>query len=147
MKGHKQMEFIVEIARYALPVTAVIILALCSVALLRRKPQSLGKVQIVNTHTGDVFPLTGRETSLGRHKNCDIILNYPSVSRQHAVIVCARDGWYIKEIGKGSPVMINGRQAEKTALLKSGDRIKLGEVTLVFKNKTVSVNSGGKNDK
>jgi cell division protein FtsW len=129
-------EDLIEISRYALPILAVIVLGLCLAALLRRRPQYLGEVQIINTATGDSFPLTSRETSLGRHKNCDIILNYPTVSRQHAVIICGKDGWYIKGINNSdSKVFINGKPIEKRQMIKTGDKIRLGEVTLIFDNR------------
>lgn len=127
---------LIEFSRYALPILAVIVLGLCLAALLRRRPQYLGEVQIINTATRDSFPLTSRETSLGRHKNCDIILNYPTVSRQHAVIICGKDGWYIKGINNSdSKVFINGNPIEKKQMIKTGDKIKLGEVTLIFDNR------------
>lgn len=127
----------IEISRYILPALAVIILGLCLAVLLRRHPQYLGDVQIINTATGDSFPLVSRETSLGRHKNCDIVLNYETVSRQHAVIICGRDGWYIKGVNALEPnVIINGKKAEKKQMIKTGDRIRLGEVTLIFDNRT-----------
>lgn len=137
------MGFTVYISRFALPVLAVIILGLCLAALLRRKPQSLGNVQIFNAKTGEAFVLTSRETSLGSHKNCDIRIDDASVSKQHAVIICGKDGWYIKGIRGDSPVFVNGSPADKTELLKAGDKIRLGDITLVFQNKTVSLTNGG----
>lgn len=126
------MEFLAGISRYVLPVLAIVILTLCSLALLRRKPQSLGNVSLVNTLNGDRFSLTNRETSLGRYKDCDIILNYPGVSRHHAVIICGRDAWYIIPVSKDSSVLLNGKQIEKSTLITAGDNIKLGEVGLLF---------------
>ena len=131
------MDFVLTLSRYALPILAVIILALCSVALLRRKPQSLGEVMLVNTINGDCFELISREASIGRHKSCDIILNYPSVSRQHAVITCGKDAWYIRTIKQDSPVRVNSKEVEKKQMLKTGDKIRLGEVTLVFQNNVI----------
>ncbi len=131
------MDFVLTISRYALPILAVVILALCSVALLRRQPQSLGEVMLVNTINGDCFELTSREASIGRHKSCDIILNYPSVSRQHAVISCGKDAWYIKTIKQDAPIRVNSKEIEKIQMLKTGDKIKLGEVTLIFQNNVI----------
>ncbi|MBE6770877.1 MAG: FHA domain-containing protein [Ruminococcaceae bacterium] len=129
------LEFVLMISHYALPVLAVAVLALCLSALLRRKPPSLGKAKLINTVNGDVFPLISRETSIGRHKNCDIILNYPSVSRIGAVIVCTKNGWYLTGIKTDSELLLNGKKPEKKALLKTGDKITLGNITLIFDNK------------
>ena len=126
------MEFLVQISRYALPVLAIVILALSVLALLRRKPQEIGNVRLVNTINGDTFDIVNRETSLGRHKDCDIILNYPTVSRHHAVIICGRDAWYIHTVSGDAAVKLNGKAIEKSALIKAGDKITMGEVSLLF---------------
>ena len=129
------LDFVLRISHYALPVLAVAVLLLCLSPLLKRKPPSLGKARLVNTANGDEYPLVSRETSIGRHKNCDIILNYPTVSRVCAVIVCAKTGWYITRVKSETEVVINGKTLEKKELLKTNDKITLGEITLIFDNK------------
>jgi pSer/pThr/pTyr-binding forkhead associated (FHA) protein len=131
------LEFVLEISHYSLPVLGLAVLILCFVALIRRKRPPLGKTKLINTVNGDVFPLVSREASVGRHKNNDIILNYPTVSRTHAVIVCSKNGWYITEIRSDSEVLVNGNPIEKKAFLKTGDKITLGNITLIFDNKQV----------
>ena len=128
-------ELVFEAAHYMLPVLAVAVLILCFSALFKRRPASLGRARLINTVNADVFPLISRETSIGRHKNCDIILNYPTVSRIHAVIICAKDGWYITGIRSDTPVIVNGNPVEKKSLLKTGDKITLGSINLIFENK------------
>ena len=128
-------DFVFETAHYMLPVLALAVLILCFSALFKRRPASLGKARLVNTANADVFSLTSRENSIGRHKNCDIILNYPTVSRLHAVIVCAKDGWYITGIRSDAQVFLNGKPIEKKAYLKTGDKISFGNITLIFENK------------
>lgn len=129
------LDFALRISHYSLPVLAVAVLALCLSALLKRRPPSLGKARLVNTVNGDNFPLISRETSVGRHKNCDIILNYPTVSRICAVIICAKNGWYITRVKSDTDVLINGKKLEKKELLKTGDKITFGSITLIFDNK------------
>lgn len=128
-------ELVFETAHYMLPVLAIAILVLCVSALFKRRPASLGSAKLINTVNGDAFPLTSRETSIGRHKNCDIILNYPTVSRVNAVIICAKDGWYITGIKSNTPVTVNGSPVEKKLMLKTGDKIALGNISLIFENK------------
>ena len=129
------LDFVLRISHYALPVLAAAVLILCLSALLKRRAPSLGKAKLINTANGDVFPLVSRETSIGRQKNCDIILNYSTVSRLHAVIVCAKNGWYITGIRSDSGVVINGKKIEKKEFLKTGDKITLSSITLIFDNK------------
>lgn len=128
-------ELVFETAHYMLPVLALAVLILCFSALFKRRPSSLGKARLINTVNADVYPLVSRETSVGRHKNCDIILNYPTVSKVHAVIICAKDGWYITGIRSGTDVIVNGNPVEKKSLLVSGDKITLGSINLIFENK------------
>ena len=129
------LEFVLRISHYALPVLAVAVLLLCLSPLLKRKPPSLGKARLINTVNGDEYPLVSRETSIGRHKNCDIILNYPTVSRVCAVIICAKTGWYVTKVKSETEVIINGKPLEKKELLKTKDKITLGDITLIFDNK------------
>ena len=125
---------IIALTRYILPPLALIILGFCLASLLKRKPRELGSVRIINTANGDVFPLINRETLIGRHKDCDIVLNYDTVSRQHAVIICGKDGWYIKNLSKVTVIRINSAPAEKKQFISSGDIISVGEANLLFKN-------------
>lgn len=127
--------YLTDFSRYVLPVLAVTILVLCLAALLRRHPQPLGNVKIHDSGTKEDYILTSRETSLGSHKDCDIVLKYPTVSKHHAVIICGKDGWYIKKTGReDKPVIVNGKKIEKTSMLTSGDKISLGEAVLYFDN-------------
>ena len=132
------LEFVLRISHYSLPVLASAVLILCISALLKRRAPSLGSAKLISTVNGDVFPLVCRETSIGRHKNCDIVLNYSTVSRTHAVIVCSKGGWYITSIKNGTEVFVNGKKTEKKEFLKTGDKITLGNITLIFDNKQVN---------
>ncbi len=125
-------ENLTDIMRYSLPILAIIILALCVMALLRRRSPSLGNVQLINTVNADNYMITSRETSIGSFKDCDIILNYPTVSRHHAVISCGRDAWYIKPITKDDIVFVNGGRIEKQTIITAGDKITLGKIDLLF---------------
>lgn len=129
------LDFVLGISHYSLPVLALAIIILCFSALFRRKAPSLGKTKLINTVNGDSFPIVSRETSIGRHKNCDIILNYPTVSRMHAVIICAKDGWYISATRSGSEVLVNGKKITKKEFLKTGDKITIANINLIFDNK------------
>lgn len=122
------------LSHYLLPGFAVMIVLLCLVALLKRRMPSLGSARIVDTLNGKSYPIKYRETSIGRSKACDIVLNYPTVSRQHAVIVCAKEGWYIAD-SSGAGTTVNGLKVNKRADIASGDKIGVGNAVLVFENK------------
>ncbi len=132
------LDFVLQISHYALPLLAVAVLLLCISALLKRRPSSLGNAKLICPSKSDVYPLVCRETSIGSHKNCDIILDYPSVSRNHAVIFCTKDSWYITNINNDADVFVNGKIIEEKKPLKTGDKITLGKITLIFENKQVN---------
>ncbi len=125
-------ENLADLMRYSLPVLAIVILALCVMALLRRRSQSLGNVQLINTINGDSYSITSRETSIGSFKDCDIILNYPTVSKHHAVITCGRDAWYITPVTKDNTVSVNGTAIGKHTIITAGDKITIGKIDLLF---------------
>lgn len=131
------LDFVLDVSHYALPALAVAALSLCLYALLRRRPRPSGSARLVNAADGDVFYLSGGETSIGRRKNCDIVLNYPTVSRVHAVVFCEKSGWYITNIRSASGVTVNGKKIDKKEPIRTGDRITLGGVSLIFENKRV----------
>lgn len=133
--GDIMLELVLQVSHYMLPILAAAILILCISALFKRRQLPLGKARLVNTANGDSFQLITRETSVGRQKNCDIILNYPTVSRVQAVIVCSNKGWYITAVSSGGGVAVNGKKIEKKEFLKTGDKITLGSINLIFENK------------
>ena len=128
------LEKVLQISHYALPAIAILAVILCFSALMKRRPVSLGEAKLINAANRDKYPLIRRETSIGRNKNCDILLKNATVSRLHAVVVCAKDGWYVTDIRSQAGVLINGKKIDKKAYIKTGDKITLGTVTLVFEN-------------
>ncbi len=68
---------------------------------------------------------------IGRSENCHIRLADPTVSRYHARLTLARGQWYIQDIGSSWGTFVNARRIA-SAPLRSGDRITIGNTTLVF---------------
>ena len=69
---------------------------------------------------------------LGRSRDCDIVLGDANVSRHHAEIRPAGDGWTIADLGSTNGVLVNGRRARGAAPLAAGDQVELGTSTLKF---------------
>ncbi len=87
-------------------------------------------------HSGEdtrVFEITGdRPISIGRAKSSNLVLDDPSVSRQHAVVHSTIDGrWQIIDRSSANGVKVNGRVV-KEATLSGNDEILLGEYRLRF---------------
>ena len=98
---------------------------------------------LVNQATRDKIYLTHNETLLGRSPGSDIVLNYPTVSRTHAVIACRDGDWRVTDTHSKTGVEVNGRLIDKSAPLKNGDLIALGGVSFVFSNRLVEPDRQG----
>lgn len=79
-------------------------------------------------------PLTGAETVLGRHPECQIQLNSNMVSRKHARVVREGNSFVLEDLGSGNGTFLNGRKIEGPTELKHEDRIKLGPILLRFES-------------
>jgi len=122
-----------EISRYALPALGLAIALICVLRLLRRrKIQAAPGAFLLNTVNHDRLPLTRYENSLGRSKHCDVVLNYPAVSRFHAVIARRRVGWVIIDTGSRGGTKLDGEPVEHRAGLRHGQALNFGSYDFIF---------------
>jgi hypothetical protein len=75
--------------------------------------------------------LTGDRMTLGRSRECDIVIDDPNISRQHAEFKRASGTWAIADLGSTNGIKVNGRRV-KEARLSPGDEITLGLIELGF---------------
>ncbi len=80
--------------------------------------------------SGQTFALEKDELSIGRADGNDVRLENPFVSRRHAVVRRAGTALVIEDAGSTEGLTINGVRAAGPALLRTGDRIRIGEVEL-----------------
>ena len=117
--------------RYVLPVLALAVLLQCARSLLmfRREPEVWAWL---TTPTGEHIPVMHWECLLGRGRGCDVRLDYPTVSRSHAVLTRYDDGsWTVSDAGSKLGVLVNGRRVALCAV-RFGDVIDLGGVELTL---------------
>ncbi len=85
------------------------------------------------TVDGRRLPVPPRGATLGRSRDCDIVLEDSSISRRHAEIrPAAGDGWTVADLGSTNGVRVNGRTVAGAQPLRSGDRVELGSTEIVF---------------
>lgn len=70
--------------------------------------------------------------TIGRSRDCDVVLGDANVSRTHAEVRPRGDGWMIADLGSTNGVTVNGTRIEQAQLLRPGDRIEVGTTMLTF---------------
>lgn len=129
-----ELPFLLQLAgitRYLIPAIGVWILIRCGRSLLQFKKEPEVWAWLA-TPAGDRLPVTHWENLLGRARGCDVQLEYPTISRQHAVLTRYDDGsWSISDVGSKGGVEVNGKPVSVCALA-FGDVISLGGVTFTL---------------
>jgi hypothetical protein len=62
---------------------------------------------------------------IGRSRDCDLVIDDPNISRQHAELRSDGESWRIRDLGSTNGVKVNRRRVDQ-AVLRSGDRVTLG---------------------
>lgn len=70
--------------------------------------------------------------TIGRSRDCEIVLEDTGVSRHHAVIRPAGSGWTIEDLGSTNGVTRDGRTLHGEQPLQPGDRLQLGSTQITF---------------
>ena len=111
---------------------AIMIVSRCAVSLLRGKSEeeNWGFFSLPN---GARLPLRHWENIIGRAGSCDIVLHFPTVSRQHAAVQRVEGGlWTIYPLGGRGGVSVNDRPVREACPLNAGDKVTVGGVDLFF---------------
>lgn len=75
--------------------------------------------------------LTDLELSIGRDEDCDLILQYPNVSRRHAIIRRNEDEYVIEDLHSTNGTFVNDVAIHR-CVLRDNDQIRVGKVLSVF---------------
>jgi len=70
--------------------------------------------------------------TMGRSRQCDVMVDDPNVSRNHAEIRPRGGSWVFSDLGSTNGSRLNGRRLEAPEVLKPGDEIELGTTVLKF---------------
>ena len=85
------------------------------------------------TTNGTTTPVTKHQVVIGRDEGmADVILNDRLASRRHARVSWKAIEYIIEDLGSRNGTIVNGELLTKPRLLKSGDRIDIGQSTLLF---------------
>lgn len=63
---------------------------------------------------------------IGRLKECELLLNHPTVSRVQAGIKAIEGNYYVFNLRAANPIILNGKAVEQNEALASGDVLEVG---------------------
>ena len=81
---------------------------------------------------GREYLLDRPTTTIGRSAACDIQVSSPLVSRRHATVTVGESGVIVEDVGSRNGVYVNAERAIGGVPLKLGDRLGIGDETLVL---------------
>ncbi|MGI8864379.1 MAG: FhaA domain-containing protein [Solirubrobacteraceae bacterium] len=70
--------------------------------------------------------------TIGRSRQCEVVLDDPNVSRQHAEIRPRGGSWVLTDLGSTNGSNINGRGINGPEVVKPGDEIEIGTSLMRF---------------
>ncbi|MEM6981025.1 MAG: FHA domain-containing protein, partial [Planctomycetota bacterium] len=126
--------FAVEVAGFAGLVWDVGIVMAHFVSLIDGQPGS------------DQFTLEGDEVQIGRHPDCDIVVEAGAVSRFHAKAVRRGNEWAIEDLGSRNGTFVNGKLLARPHVLREGDRVRISEVELTFRGDSMPEFAGNQHE-
>ncbi len=93
--------------------------------------RSFATSEDVITSSDKTWKLDGDRLTIGRDDLSDILLDEPTVSRYHAVILRQGQSWVIIDQASANGTFVNGTKVQQMAL-SAGDRIAVGKEELLF---------------
>ena len=79
-----------------------------------------------------VFPLRGTSLTIGRGARCEIRLNDPKASREHARVEVAGENFVLRDLDSANGTHVNGVRTQECRLAED-DTIRIGEAALVLR--------------
>ena len=77
-------------------------------------------------------PFQRTVSSFGRSSQCDIVLKDPRASRHHGDFRWTGRQWEVADRGSTNGTYVNGVQINRPHVLRPGDRVSIGETTMVL---------------
>lgn len=73
--------------------------------------------------------------TIGRQEGCDIHIDNLGVSRVHARLLKAEQGYFVEDMNSSNGTFVNGQRVSRQAL-GPGDQITIGKFTLIYEIET-----------
>ena len=127
--GSAYVNVYIAILRWLAPALSLLLVLRCVKPLMtfRREPEIWAWLC---PEGGKKLPVTHWENIIGRHKRSDIVIDFPTVSRNHAVLTRYDDGsWTIQDINSASGILLNGQPIQFDEV-KPSDTITIGGIDM-----------------
>lgn len=119
-------------ARLIIPVLALIIVSRCIKSMLsgHEAPEVWAYLDVVGYKR---IPVSHWENTIGRSSSSDIVIDYPTISRSHAVLIRDENKrWTISDLDSKGGVFVNGKPANGTVAVPAGSMLKFSDVEAKF---------------
>lgn len=83
---------------------------------------------------GQKYKLNQPKMVMGRHPDCEIVIDAGAVSRQHAQIILADDNFYIEDLQSRNGTYVNDRRIEGRKLLCHADSLRICDIGFRFED-------------
>ncbi len=80
------------------------------------------------------YPFDSSSVSVGREKNADFVLDHPTVSRQHALIVKNNGGFKLVVLSRSGLTALDGNQVQGEVDLYDGSVLHFGQLSFTFRS-------------
>ena len=91
---------------------------------------------LVHSPEESAVALKDLELVIGRRSDCGLVLEGPDVSKNHARVVEAEEGYILEDLGSANGTFLNGRRIER-ARIEPGDEIRIGRTRLTVRSLAV----------
>jgi pSer/pThr/pTyr-binding forkhead associated (FHA) protein len=90
---------------------------------------------LISKRRGEKFVLDSNDYVMGRGEQATLMLDSEEVSRAHAKLTRTDGEYTVEDLGSRNGIMLNGLKVH-AAVLRDGDEIQLGDVTLTYREGT-----------
>jgi DNA-binding NtrC family response regulator len=97
----------------------------------RLAAQQFHLVLLDTERAGTVFPLSGEELRIGKAPENDVVIDHPTVSRNHLVVRRLGDRFLVQDLDSTNGTFLDGAQVRE-AYLRPGALLEVGDVRLRF---------------
>lgn len=84
-------------------------------------------VVTAGSRSSESFAITPKGLVIGRDPGCDISLDDPSVSREHARVFLHNSAVWAQDSGSRNGVFVNGKRLSRPKQISPGDKLTVGE--------------------